>query len=176
MNFLTQCLYGYIITDRTFIHLYNMLNDIKKEAYFAMIISKIDLFTLCMCMCTICVQCPQVPEEGVRSPGAGVTNDCWNAQIWVLETELKHSSGFLDSFEAALCIHCQPLLEFVLPWTSFIFPYEDFIFPPAHFQNLINPFTSFWVFVCLFCFGLHLFSDCCLNLYPELFSYAQMCV
>lgn len=34
------------------------------------------MFSLCVCLCSIDVQCPQRPEEGVGFPGTGAVDSC----------------------------------------------------------------------------------------------------
>ena len=41
-----------------------------------------------MCLCPICIQFPQAPEEGVGSPGIGVTDGCeWPCGHWESNTD-----------------------------------------------------------------------------------------
>ena len=46
-----------------------------------------DIYTLCVCVCVYMYeQYPQIPEEGIRSPGTAVTGE-----HELLETKLKFS-------------------------------------------------------------------------------------
>lgn len=45
------------------------------------------VFCLHLCMCSVCMQFLQRPEEGVRSPGSAVIDNCCELPCWVLGTE-----------------------------------------------------------------------------------------
>lgn len=87
------------------------------------------VFGLHVCVCTVCVQCLQRSEKGVRSPGTRVSRQLWGT-LQVLRTELGFSEqsvlyplrplSSLDAqvlmrFCAFICLHsCCSIFKFLL--------------------------------------------------------------
>lgn len=104
---------------------YNCLQRILNLFPCVFFVLKIDLFLFYMhgyfasvCLCTLCVQCSQKPEEGVKSSGTGVTDGCERAGK--VNPSLLQEQQMLLTAEPSV----QPLRPVFNLWLSWVVLWE----------------------------------------------------